>query len=176
MNVMGFVPKKEEPAAQGKGSKIKAADRNDVESQAEPTYDEDDTQLAESFDSMGFDHRERSPKRPKGNHRQGHPGQLLPPKTPASLASKPKARGAEILRASSPRKPLEEINSNSPTKSASSELKKTQNRVESSQEPGANHLQNIDLSMDLEFSQDFIFTSTALAGSNSQPDQQDQYS
>ena len=79
-----------------------------------------------------------------------------PPKTPVIAKPNPPSTAK-----SSSRYPLAETNFNGPAKSPPTDSPKH------SQSDG-NHLQEFDLDMDLEFSRDFIFTSTAFSGSNDQ--------
>ncbi|KAJ5220074.1 hypothetical protein N7468_009278 [Penicillium chermesinum] len=82
MNVMGFVPQQQIPATSSKHQRAKSSERKSSRDTGKQAYDEEETHLAESFDTMAFDPRERSPKRPKGNSLSTNLDQLLPPKTP----------------------------------------------------------------------------------------------
>lgn len=72
------------------------------------------------------------------------------------------------------RKPLAEADRNSPTKSqSSSALKRNQvddafQEMQTQENTKENRLHNLDLDMDLEFSRDFLFSSTAFTGSTDQ--------
>ena len=77
-----------------------------------------------------------------------------PPKTPAAAPMSNPPPTAKSLS----RHPLAETDFNTPVKSLQESPKPTQS--------DGNHLQDFDLDMDLEFSKDFIFTSTTFSGSN----------
>ncbi|CAI7625521.1 unnamed protein product [Penicillium discolor] len=134
--------------------------------------DEDGIQLAESFESMTSNFNGPTPKRPRGNRKSTNLPYDL--NTPSAAAPKTKSppRASDMSR--SLRKPLAEANHNSPTKSQSnSALKRNQvdDSFQETQAPGnleENRLHNLDLDMDLEFSRDFLFSSTAFTGSTDQ--------
>lgn len=166
MNVMGFNAK---PAASPSSSK------NEQSSKTDPTqhgatrrsvaFDEDDSQLVESFESMPSNLHSPSPKRPKGNRRSINPPQA-PPKTPILAPPQPSTANPGSPQPRSVRQPLGEVDPNSPGKSQSTERSKHSQHVK--EPPNGNHLQPFDLDMDLEFSKDFIFTSTAFSESTDQ--------
>lgn len=79
-----------------------------------------------------------------------------PPKTP--VISKP---NPPPTAKSSSRHPLAETDFNGPAKSPPTDSSKHS-------QSDTKHLQDFDLDMDLEFSKDFTFTSTAFSGSNDQ--------
>lgn len=117
--------------------------------------DDDATQLAESFDSLASNLQGPSTKRPKSNRRSIILSQA-PPKTPVISKSNPPS----TIKSSS-RHPLVETGFNGPAKSPPNDPPKHGPSE-------GNHLQDFDLDMDLEFSKDFLFTSTAFSGSNDQ--------
>ena len=122
--------------------------------------DEEDTQLSQSCESINSNLNGPTPKRPSGNHKSHAPDD--------SSAAGPKTRSppptSRISR--SVRKPLAEADRNSPTKSQRSSASKRTQVQDSFQESQAqenledNRPQHLDLDMDLEFSRDFIFSST----------------
>lgn len=112
-----------------------------------------------------------TPKRPRGNRKPA-----LPHTTSTSSAATPKTRSPPI-GTRSVRKPLADADPNSPTKTPSSNKSKHSHVdiLPETQVPGnfeENHLQDLDLDMDLEFSKDFLFSSTAFTGSNEQAELQ----
>jgi hypothetical protein len=130
--------------------------------------DEGDAQPSQSFESMTSNVNGPTPKRPKGNRKStSRPYDLS-----TSPAAGPKTRSppASVI-SRSVRKPLAEANRNSPTKSQSSSASKRNLVDDSFQETQAqgnleeNRLHNLDLDMDLEFSRDFLFSSTDFTGS-----------
>ncbi|KGO75270.1 hypothetical protein PITC_001340 [Penicillium italicum] len=134
--------------------------------------DEDGTQLAESFGSMASNFNEPTPKRPRGNRKSTNLPYAL--NTPSGAAPKAKSPPLAAGMSRSVRKPLAEADRNSPTKSQSSSASKRSQVDDSFQETQAqgdfegNRLHNLDLDMDLEFSRDFLFSSTAFTGSTDQ--------
>ncbi|KAJ5154576.1 uncharacterized protein N7500_010015 [Penicillium coprophilum] len=133
---------------------------------------EDDTQSAEPFESMTSNFNCPTPKRPRGNRKSTS----LPydSSTPSAAGRKTKTPPPASGMSRSVRKPLAEANRNSPTKSQCSSASK-RNQVDDSfpgRQPqenfGENRLHNLDLDMDLEFSRDFLFSSTAFTGSTDQ--------
>lgn len=164
---MGFTAKPAEPQASTKHNRMRSTGRCQSTSRRQSTaYDEDeDTQLAESFDTLASNLQGPSPKRPRGNRRSVDLSQVPPPKSPGAAAPRSNVP-SPTSRERSTRHPLAETNSNSPIKpQLDNTPKDSQNGAAS---PGrlGDHLQNFDLDMDLEFSKDFIFTSTAFSGSN----------
>lgn len=133
---------------------------------------EDDVQLAESFESMTSNFNGPTPKRPRGNRKSTS----LPYDLNTSSAAAPKTKSPPLASgmSRSVRKPLAEANHNSPTKSQPSSASKPNQVDHSFQETQApcdlegNRLHNLDLDMDLEFSRDFLFSSTAFTGSTDQ--------
>ncbi|KAJ5357534.1 hypothetical protein N7541_004692 [Penicillium brevicompactum] len=105
-----------------------------------------------------------TPKRPRSNH-----------KTTAARA--PSASSATMIRKSPPaatrsaRRPLAAAAGNSPAKIPSSSGWKSSQvgavpDTPAQENVAENRLQNLDLDMDLEFSKEFLFSSTAFTGSN----------
>ncbi|KAK4865430.1 hypothetical protein LT330_009541 [Penicillium expansum] len=128
--------------------------------------DEDDAQLAESFESMTSNLNGPTPKRPRGNRKSTNLPCAL--NTPSAAGPKTKSPPPASGMSRSVRKPLAEADRNSPTKSQSSSASKCSQMDDSFQETQAqeeNRLHNLDLDMDLEFSRDFLFSSTAFTGS-----------
>lgn len=130
--------------------------------------DEDDTQPSQSFESMTSNINGRTPKRPRGNRKStNRPYDLT---TSPAAGSKTKSPPASVI-SRSVRKPLAEADRNSPTKSQLSSASKRNQVDDSFQETQAqgnleeNRLHNLDLDMDLEFSRDFLFSSTDFTGS-----------
>lgn len=163
MGVMGFTAKPVEPSAspthQRTGS-VQSASRRHL-----TTFDEDETrQLAESFDTLNSNLQGPSPKRPRGNCHSGDLSQKPHPKTPAPAAPPPSTASRERIT----RHPLAETVFNSPIKPPLTNTPGDSQNGAASPEKLGDHLQNFDLDMDLEFSKDFIFTSTAFSGSNEQ--------
>jgi hypothetical protein len=164
MNVMGFSAKSNDKSS-SKSQRSRDADIAPAPSRRQSaTYDDDDDiQLAESFESLASNLQGPTPKRPKGNGRSMHPLQAPSPKNPAARNS--------LVNANAPktglRQPLIEVGTNSPVKSqASLGSKGSQYDAASPGNIGENRLQDLDLDMDLEFSKDFLFTSTAFSPSN----------
>ncbi|KAJ5816383.1 hypothetical protein N7447_008616 [Penicillium robsamsonii] len=134
--------------------------------------DEDDTQSAQPFGSMTSNFNGPTPKRPRGNRKSTSIPYDL--NTSPAAGSKTKTPPSATGISHSVRKPLVEADRNSPTKSQSSTSSK-RNQVDASfQETQAqrnfeeSRLHNLDLDMDLEFSRDFLFSSTAFTGSADQ--------
>ncbi|KAJ6111937.1 hypothetical protein N7523_007998 [Penicillium sp. IBT 18751x] len=158
MGVMGFTAPTTEPPTANKSQRTRSTDAAQAASRRQSeVYNDEATQLAESFESLASNLQGPSPKRAKGNRRS----MILssaPPKTPAAASLRPNPPPA--LKSPS-RHPLAEMDFNTPAKSQQESAKHTQS--------DGNHLQDFDLDMDLEFSKDFIFTSTTFAGSNDRP-------
>lgn len=157
MNVMGFTANPQIPPVSTQEQLI-GTERQHLNKMHEPTYDDDESQLAESFDELASNVLGPSPKRPKANRLSMNPGNLQPPKTPTNGSSKQSCPKSTIQPA---RQPLGPRDCNSPRKLQSSQGLKQGQYSE-------NHLQSIDLDMDLDFSNDFLFSSTASSGSNDQ--------
>lgn len=150
---MGFTAPTTEPPTANKSSRTKSTDAAHAASRRQSeAYDDEATQLAESFDSLASNLQGPSPKRPKGNRRSMILSQV-PPKTPAAA---PRSNALPTAKPLS-RHPLAETDFNTPAKS----LQESPKHIQSD----GNHLQDFDLDMDLEFSKDFIFTSTPFSGS-----------
>lgn len=167
MGVMGFIAKPAEPTAspthQHTGS-IQSANRHHP-----TTFDEDEArQLAESFDALSSNLQGPSPKRPRGNRHSGDLSQKPPPKTPGPAALNSNVPPPTASRERGTRHPLAGTDFNSPIKPPLTNNPGDSENCAASPEKLGDHLQNFDLDMDLEFSKDFIFTSTAFSGSNEQ--------
>lgn len=170
MNVMGFVAKPaESPVANKHQGSSTATQIQPTDTRRSVAFDDDDSELVESFESMTSNFRGPSPKRPRGNRRSMISSQIPSLKTPSKsddLAKRGSPTKPGSPNSRSVRRPLGETDGNSPAKSQST------NRSKNSQHVGGpsdeNHLQPFDLDMDLEFSKDFIFTSTAFSGSTDQ--------
>ncbi|KAJ5930443.1 hypothetical protein N7466_005936 [Penicillium verhagenii] len=157
MNVMGFTAKPSEPPVSTQVHKPSGGmERRHSKNMRESTSDDYETQLAESFDELASNVR-GPPKRPRANQRSVNQSTLQPPKTPAHGPSKQTDPDFTIPSA---RQPLGPGDSNSPHRSQlTQDLKQGQQSNET-------HLQSINLDMDLEFSKDFLFSSTAFSDSN----------
>lgn len=162
MNVMGFTAKPMEPPVSTQDHRTESTERGHEKNVRESAYDDDESQLAESFDGLASNVLGPSPKRSKANRLSMNQGILQPPKNPANGASKQSCPESTIQ---SSRQPLGPRDCNSPRKLQSSQASKQGQYSE-------HHLQGIDLDMDLEFSKDFLFSSTAFSGSNDQIGQQ----
>lgn len=164
MDVMGFSAKSNEKSS-SKSQRSRDADIALTPSRRQSvTYDDDDDiQLAETFESLASNLQGPTPKRPKGNGRSIHPLQAPAPKTPVASHSVANATAPKTA----PRQPLIKAGTNSPVKSqAILGSKASQYDSASAGNMGENRLQDLDLDMDLEFSKDFLFTSTAFSPSN----------
>ncbi|KAJ5538288.1 hypothetical protein N7494_007767 [Penicillium frequentans] len=162
MNVMGFTAKPMEPPISTQEHRTEGTERRHSKNVRESAYDDDESQLAESFDGLASNVLVPSPKRPKANRLSMSQGILQAPKTPANGPSKQSCPESTIQSA---RQPLGPRDCNSPRKLQSSQASKQGQYPE-------NHLQGINLDMDLEFSKDLLFSSTAFSGSNDQIGQQ----
>ncbi|OKO97384.1 hypothetical protein PENSUB_10178 [Penicillium subrubescens] len=164
MNVMGFSAKSNEKSS-SKSQRSRDAIIAPTPSRRQSAVydDDDDIQLAESFEYLASNLQGPTPKRPKGNGRSIHPLQAPAPKTPAAKNSVTSTNAPKTGL----RQPLIEAGTNSPVKSqASLGSKGSQYDSASAGNMGENRLQDLDLDMDLEFSKDFLFTSTAFSPSN----------
>jgi hypothetical protein len=184
MGVMGFATKSTAPKGHSKHQQVKSVpDTTDTTpTQLATSHDDEDTQLAQSFESLASNLGAPSPKRPKSNRRSMHPPHSqapLPayqpiPKEPKS--KNPDAPGPHQAK----REPLREADRNSPTKTragyapkhsqqdqedVSTVYEETQVEEDNLDE---HQLHNLSLGMDLEYSRDFVFTSTAFSGSNNE--------
>lgn len=175
MGVMGFTAQPTEPKQpsrhQCSRSSLAPAPGASI---PQPTQnEEDDMQLAQSFEYMTSNLSGPSPKRPRGSRFSIHPSQAPPSKNPGIADCTPKGQSASVPGTQKPvRKPLAETDRNSPSKSQSSQASKQSQcdvSTQEIQEEPENRLQEVDLDMDLEFSRDFIFTSTAFSGPNDHP-------
>ncbi|KAF3390384.1 hypothetical protein F1880_009169 [Penicillium rolfsii] len=164
MNVMGFSAMSHDKSS-SKSQRSRDADIAPTPSRRESAAydDDDDIQLVESFESLASNLQGPTPKRPKGNGRSVHPLQALTPK--AHEASK--AVASTNTPKTEPRQPLIEAGTNIPvTYQAISRSKSSQYDAASAGNIGGNRLHDLDLDMDLEFSKEFFFTSTAFSPSN----------
>lgn len=167
MGVMGFSAQPAQPA-EPKPQQPRSAKQSKPAARHLDTYNDEDSQLVESFESMASNFNERTPKRARGN-RLSHPSQPQP-RTQGFPMSKSSPHISESARRLT-RKPLGEADLNSPTKSpAANNSKQNQPPAGPTDHFEDNCLQDLDLDMDLdmdlEFSRDFIFTSTAFSGSD----------
>ncbi|KAJ5153256.1 uncharacterized protein N7482_009734 [Penicillium canariense] len=122
---------------------------------------DDDIQLAESLGSLSSHLQGPSPRRPEDNGRYIHLSPAPAPKTPTGVGS---TVNITVPRTIS-RQPLVEADLNSPLKpQLSVGPKGSQYRSASTEVLDDNHFHDLDLDMDLEFSKDHIFTSTAFSG------------
>lgn len=167
VGVMGFTAKPAEPSASPthqRTKSIQSASRRHA-----TTFDEDEArQLAESFDTLSSNLQGPSPKRPRGNRHSGDLSQKPPPKTPGHAAPNSNVPPPTASRGHGTRHPLAETDFNSPIKPPLTKDPGDSQNGAASPERLGDPLQNFDLDMDLEFSKDFIFTSTAFSGSNEQ--------
>ncbi|KAJ6087323.1 hypothetical protein N7467_006237 [Penicillium canescens] len=166
MGVMGFssnAPGSTSPKHRRTRSSINPAQ---AASTQQPVSDDEDAQLAQSFESLAS-FSGPTPKRPRGNR---------PPQALSTPSAVPRARVQSPTKGlpQSTQQPLATANNISPTKPQASNLSKhsvvdasfqesqTQENIE------GHRLQDFDLDMDLEFSKDLLFSSTAFTGSNDQ--------
>ena len=162
MNVMGFNANPPGPDTSTQQDAQAPPEQSARRGTRRSSIYDDESQLVESFDELASQVRGPSPKRPKANP---HGASHNPSKTPrASVAGLPGTTSPSSAIQSS-RQPLGQTNPNGSKKEQSSQAPK---HPEFGDE---NHLQGIDLDMDLEFSKDFLFSSTAFSGSNDQPGQ-----
>lgn len=163
MGVMGFSAQPTEPA-QPKPQQPRSMKQSKPAAHRPDAYNDEDSQLVESFESMASNFNQRTPKRPRGN-RLSQPSQPQP-QTRGLPISKSSPHISESARRLT-RKPLGEADLNSPTKSPNANnLKHNQPTAATTDHFEDNCLEDLDLDMDLEFSRDFIFTSTAFSGSD----------
>lgn len=185
MSVMGFATKSIDPKGHSKHQHVKSVpDTTDTTpTQLANSYDDDDTQLAQSFESLASNFGAPNPKRPKSNRRSMHPPLYqapLPAHQPTSKELKSKNHDTPGTHQAK-RDPLREADRNSPTKTRAGHAPKHSQQDQEDvstvyeetqvEEDNLNERQLHDLSlgMDLEFSKDFVFTSTAFSGSNNEP-------
>ncbi|KAJ5998888.1 hypothetical protein N7451_006698 [Penicillium sp. IBT 35674x] len=79
MNVMGFTAKPMEPPVSTQEHRTEGIERRHSKNLRESAYDDDESQLAESFDGLGSNVLGPSPKRPKANWPSMSQGILQPP-------------------------------------------------------------------------------------------------
>jgi hypothetical protein len=133
----------------------------------QPVSDDEDTQLAQSFESLAS-FNGPTPKRARGNR---PPQPFTTPSTVPRVNIQFPAKGVP----QSARQPLATAKNIIPTKPQPKNLSKHGQVDDSFQEGQAqenvegHRLQDFDLDMDLEFSKDFLFSSTVFTGSNDQP-------
>lgn len=167
MGVMGFTAKPVEPAISNRQHRAHSTElAQSNQRRHSKNYDDDKSQLAESFATLRPNLQGPSPKRPKGNRRSADVSQVPPPKTPGPAIQRSNAAPPTISRERIVRQPLTETDSNSPVRSQVVNTPKVNQIGAASPEQVGDHPQNFDLDMDLEFSKDFIFTSTVFSGSN----------
>ncbi|PLB39242.1 RdRP-domain-containing protein [Aspergillus candidus] len=169
MSVMGFKP----DSGHSKPSKMRSKSiiaPSPIASAQQQTHsgDEQTESLLEdpettSFDSVTPHLVGRSPKRPRDST-------YARVETPARLHEKRAKNPSRVgsMRPRSERRALEEADHNSQSSSQSSRRSNASQHetFEESQYMDENHLQGIDLDMDLELTKDFIFTSTSLSQAN----------
>jgi hypothetical protein len=155
MNVMGFTARPMEPPASTQEPQP-GTERRHPRNMRESACDDEESQLAESFDELASNVRGPSPKRSKANRLSMNPGILQSSKTSANGPSKQSCPGSTVQVV---RQPLGLRDCNSPRKSQSSQPSKQGQYSE-------NKLQAIDLDLDMEFSKDLFLSSTAFSGSN----------
>ncbi|KAF9889781.1 hypothetical protein FE257_006871 [Aspergillus nanangensis] len=173
MNVMGFKadpvsskPSSKQPPTPGQPQSAKTPKQ--TRSGGYPQIQGDDDSLDMSFISdMSFSGR-RSPKRPRNNDFPPH--NVLPPSpAPGRKTRESVCRSNTEQRRG--RKALGEVDQNSQPNSQET-AKSISSQRESFPESqfcgnlDENRLQDIDLDMDLEFSKDFLFTSTSMSEAN----------
>ncbi|KAJ5800931.1 uncharacterized protein N7518_002999 [Penicillium psychrosexuale] len=168
MGVMGFSANAPESNTPAKHQRTRSSVNATPAARIPQTIsdDEDGIQLAQSFESITSSFNGPTPKRPRGNRKSTNQPYALNT-TGSKAKSPPPASGMSR----SVRKPLAEADRNSPTKSHSSSGSKRNQVDDSFQETQAqgnseeNRFHDLDLDMDLEFSKDFLFSSTAFTES-----------
>jgi hypothetical protein len=181
---MGFSTKPQELKDRSKYQQLKFAPENSNTTQKAASFDEEDTQLAQSFESLASNLGAPSPKRPKSNRRSNRPppSQAAPPAhQPTPKGSKPNNSDPSGQREAR-RKPLKEADHNSSTKTRpvntvhpkdsqqdQEDVSTVYEETQVDEDKLDEHpLHNLSLGMDLEFSRDFVFTSTAFSGSKNE--------
>ncbi|KAL2706106.1 hypothetical protein AAEP93_001356 [Penicillium crustosum] len=174
MGVMGFSANTPESNAPPRHQRTRSSVNATPTARVPQTISDDENgiQLEESFESMASNFNGPTPKRPRGNRKST----ILPYdlNTPSAAAPKTKSPPGASGTSRSVRKPLAEADHNSPTKSqlsSASKRNQVDDAFQETQAPGnseENRLHNLDLDMDLEFSKDFLFSSTAFTGSTDQ--------
>ena len=174
MGVMGFSANTPESNAPPRHQRTRSSVNATPTARVPQTISDDENgiQLEESFESMASNFNRPTPKRPRGNRKST----ILPYdlNTPSAAAPKTKSPPGASGTSRSVRKPLAEADHNSPTKSqlsSASKRNQVDDAFQETQAPGnseENRLHNLDLDMDLEFSRDFLFSSTAFTGSTDQ--------
>lgn len=167
MGVMGFIAKPAEPSASPMYQRTRSV--QSASRRHPTTFDDDEaSQLAESFDTLNSNLQGPIPKRPRGNRHSGDLSEKPHPETPGPAAPNSNIPPPIASRERITRHPLAETDFNSPNKPSLTDPPGDSQKDAASPEKPGHHLQNLDLEMDLEFSKDFIFTSTAFSGSNEQ--------
>ncbi|KAJ5766847.1 uncharacterized protein N7511_004463 [Penicillium nucicola] len=166
MGVMGFssnAPESTSPKHQRARSSIYPTEAAGAQQQVS---DDEDTQLAQSFESLAS-FNGPTPKRPRGNRSP-------PAFTTPSVMPQTRVQSTTKGMPKSARQPLATANSKSPINPQASGLSKPHEVDTSFQESQAqeniegHRLEDFDLDMDLEFSKEFLLSSTAFTGSNDQ--------
>lgn len=185
MDVMGFATKSTEPKGHTKHQRMKSVSNttDTTPTRLATSHDDENTQLAQSFECLASNFGAPSPKRLKSNRRSMHPPHSQAPlpahqPTPKELKSKnPDAPAPHQAK----REPLREADGNSPTKTRASNAPKHSQQDQEDESTvfdetqveednlDEHQLHNLSLGMDLEFSRDFVFTSIAFSGSNDEP-------
>lgn len=155
---MGFSANASESTPKHQRTKSSTHQTPAAKSPLQISDDEDETQSHYSRHiSVG-----PTPKRPRGNRRS---------------AARYPAKSQKSPPTTSARKPLADTSCNSPNKTTSSGGSKNSpvhasNGSQVEENFDHNRLQNLDLDMDLEFSKEFLFSSTDFTGSGEQTDMQ----
>ncbi|KAJ5885148.1 hypothetical protein N7495_009658 [Penicillium taxi] len=168
MNVMGFSTNQNSPPSKHQRT-LETSCTPATINRRSTVYGEDDAQFAAPTGNSPETPHEPSPKRPKGSLRTMNPSQHVP-KPPGGGVTKSISQSTGSPKRLSFRqlKPLGEVNPNSQIPPHSTRnLKHSQVLAqESIADAGVDHMHGLDLDPDLEFTKDFIFTSTAFSGSN----------
>lgn len=176
MTVMGFKPDPASSKPSGKQQRARptsgpsqvAMEGMQTHSRREDTQAQHDREMDESSDPNATPPGERSPKRPRDLA-------FSSTESPALSRTSGKKTRESVSRRSTQqpreRKVLEDATQNSQplTQASSIPCSSQRDGFKEGRAGGAadeNHLQEIDLDMDLEFSKDFLFTSTSVSESN----------
>ncbi|KAJ5692366.1 hypothetical protein N7462_001789 [Penicillium macrosclerotiorum] len=162
MNVMGFSANLSEKSS----NQPQKGQSNDVHTTSDRRqsagYDDEESELVQSFESLTSNLQAPTPKRPKGDQKGAAVSQAAAPKTPTPIFAD---MDSQDFRPQVSRQPLDETIANTSAKFHSSDLRTNLPKTGPSESPEKHHLQSLDLDMDIEFSKDFILTSTAFSGS-----------
>lgn len=139
---------------------------DDADTQTQPDF-----LVGESFESTTSTTSGPTPKRPRGN-----PSLQRTPSAPprSAYSQKTKLLPTRTRTQRQERKPLGEADQNSPLKSQSHGISKSNGGEACESQAGPtqseNYTQGIDFDGDLDFSKDFLFTSTCFSEANRQLD------